>query len=151
MFKDKSFRDKFLSSDQYKKWNETLMELLKSVPTLLTNYELYEGDDEVESKIFDLKGELLLKSIQLGLYYRSMEDKELPEPQLSHKVSEDFEVDLQAFSKNVQELTLKTIDYHKTTDEDLIELIKDLQITGIENKSPQVVLKELKELRDSMK
>ncbi len=144
MFKDRDFRDNFVKSEQFKQWNDILIELLRSVPTIT---ELHE--EEIDSKVFDLKDDLMHKSIELGLHYKSLEEGELPEPMESNKVSEDFEEDLQAFSENVQELTLKTLDYNRLTDNDLIELIKDLQVTGIDNKAPEDVLKKLKDLRDS--
>ncbi len=144
MFKDRDFRDNFVKSEQFKQWNDILIELLRSVPTIT---ELHE--EEIDSKVFDLKDDLMHKSIELGLHYKSLEEGELPEPMESNKVSEDFEEDLQAFSENVQELTRKPLDYNRLTDNDLIELIKDLQVTGIDNKAPEDVLKKLKDLRDS--
>ena len=59
----------------------------------------------------------------------------------------DLELNTEDLKIDLEELELSNIDSIILTDDLLIEVIKDLQVIGIDGKSPESILKELKDYR----
>ena len=173
--KSKDSLDEFLYSKTFITWRDTLVDLMEASRPKI---EWKESKDSYTSKLpeiiepnedeaFKIMDDLIIKSIELGLFYKSLEEKEgkrAPELQGCNLDLKGFDVELKGFgdlelqSLNLElkpmdlkldtpDLNLVGFECEKLTDKKILEVIKDLQ--HIEGKTPEDIFKKLKDYRAS--